>query len=163
MGIQTLQTLSDYMQARCLTTKWDNPRDVQAWLLEHSERDPETGCLLAHGFGWGTSAFRGTYQKGPGRAFSHVAAYLAHHAFRDTGLDVAHLCGVHACVEVTHLSQMTRSQNMIMDNVRKNPDRLTCRGCGDLRVTTKAGKLESCREFQRRAQRAWQDRQRAKD
>ncbi|MFE7868834.1 HNH endonuclease [Micromonospora humida] len=128
----TVDTLRDYLLSRATRTA--------------------AGCLEFHGYGTN----RRVYQKGPGRAWSHIAAYGVFVGPRDPALDVSHLCDNPPCIEPTHLIQETRAQNMARRAGRTN--RISCT---HPRERTPDGRLKRCRPCNVAAQRRWQERQRA--
>lgn len=96
------------------------------------------------------------YQKGPGRAYAHIAAYVLFVGPRDPTLDVSHLCDNPPCIEPTHLTQETRAQNLARRAGRTNRS-----SCNHPREHTRDGRLKRCRACNAAAQRRWQERQRA--
>lgn len=123
-----------------------NPEALRDLIMERSTRD-DNGCLIIRGYG----RYRGVYQKIGGRAWAHVASYVAFVGPLIPGHDVAHLCGGKDCVEPTHLKLMTRSENILGDSIRRAP-----RGnCAHPRERGADGKLIRCKGCNLESQRRW--------
>lgn len=129
--------------------KWMTLQDIRGWIMKRSVR--RGGCLIVAGFG----SQRGVYQKGPGRAWTHAASFVAFGGQYVEGLDVAHSCSAKDCAEPSHLGQKTHAQNCLEDSMRRAL-RVTCPHPRIRHPETR--RLARCRECNRASQQAWRDR-----
>jgi len=123
---------------------------LRRYLIERSTRVDDDGCLIVRGYG----SQRGVYQKVAGRAWAHIAAYVAFVGDYDPRLDVDHTCGVKDCIEPTHLRQLTRAENC-RARIRKPQ----CRNGHAREIDEATGHYRrACRACNRDAQKRWRDR-----
>lgn len=128
--------------------KWMTVFDLRDWILKRSTRRGE--CLIVAGY-----CAPGLYQKGPGRANTHIASFVAFGRGKYVkGLDIAHSCSSKDCVEPSHLSQKTHQQNCLEDAQRRALRIM----CPHPRVRNGQGRLMICRPCQAESQRRWRQR-----
>ncbi|MGA4728341.1 HNH endonuclease [Micromonospora taraxaci] len=125
---------------------------LRAYLLDRSVRRDD-GCLIVRGYG----SQRGVYQKLAGRAWAHIAAYVAFVGTFDPDLEVHHLCGVADCIEPTHLRQVSHA-----DTCRNRTQQPHCRNGHEREIDPASGRYRKvCRVCNNEAQKRWRARQAA--
>jgi hypothetical protein len=76
----------------------------------YAARDPESGCLIwqraLNSRGYGVLWADGRLQ------LAHRLAWIRTHGEPTPGLVIDHLCNRKACIEITHLQQLSNSQNL---------------------------------------------------
>jgi HNH endonuclease len=125
---------------------------LREYLLSRTERMPN-GCLEFRG-----SGPRHAYQRGPGRAWAHIAAYAAFIGPIDTTLVIDHICENPPCIEPTHLRQVTRAENAARRRGKK-PRGSSC--THERVIDPETGYLQKCNPCNAEAQRRWRERQMA--
>jgi hypothetical protein len=122
---------------------------LRDYLLARSARGPD-GCLIVRGYG----EQRGVYQKAAGRAWAHVAAYVAFVGPLEPGLVIRHTCDVKDCIEPTHLRLASHAESH-----RSRKQSPTCRNGHAREVDPATGRLRrQCRHCNADAQRRWRTR-----
>jgi hypothetical protein len=123
---------------------------LRDYLLARSTRSPD-GCLIVHGYG----RQRGVYQKLAGRAWAHVAAYVAFVGPLEPGLQIHHTCDAKDCIEPTHLRLGRHGETG-----RSRKQAPTCRNGHPREADPATGRLRGqCRRCNADAQRRWRTRQ----
>lgn len=123
---------------------------LRTYLLARSTRN-QGGCLVIRGYG----SRRGVHQKVAGRAWAHIAAYVAFVGGYDPGLEVDQVCGVPDCIEPTHLRQVSHAENC-----RSRKQHPRCRNGHDREVDAATGRYRrTCRQCNAETQRRWRERQ----
>lgn len=87
------------------------------------------GCWIFTGyldkFGYGQINRGG---RGAGMGFTHRVLFEYHHGTIEGGLDLDHLCRVHACCNPQHLEPVTRRVNLLRGNtfLARNAAKVEC-------------------------------------
>ena len=138
-------------------SKHFTPESARAWLDAHSEVRPD-GCVIVTGYGNDGSSPM-FHQKGMGRAWLHVVAFVLAYGPVPAGAVVHHACEVKACINPGHLKAVTQAENL-QDSHRRRYERGDRAGnCKHPREFVD-GRMVKCNPCNRDAQARWRERQR---